>query len=107
MTLHSQQASGVKLDDTLVTFFNDMKTRRNDARLATFTIDKSVIRLDEVFTQAQLDGGGKDGFEAFKEQLTDSQCRYILYDCHFATMESSVKEDLVFVMWSVLLKYFN
>lgn len=106
MTLHSQQASGIKLDDQVIPFFTDMKSGKNDARLATFIIDGSVIKLDKFFTQVDLDKKGQDGFDAFKGQLTPSECKYILYDCHFATKESSTKEDLVFVMWSVL-KYFN
>lgn len=107
MILQSQQASGIKLDEEVIPFYKMMKTGKNDVRLATFLIDETVIRLDKFFTQVDLDKDGKDVFEAFKEQLTPMQCKYILYDCHFATRESSTKEDLVFVMWSVLLKYFN
>lgn len=76
-------------------------------RLATFKIEDGFIKLDKSFTQLDLDKNGQDGFEAFKEQLTDCQCKYIVYDCHYAIEETPLKEELVLAMWSVLLKYFN
>lgn len=107
MTLHSQQASGVKLADEAALFLQEMKLKQNDVRLATFKINGSFIVLDQYFTQADLEKEGKDVFEVFKSKLTPKQCRYIVYDCHFGTKESSTKEELTFVTWSVLLKYFN
>lgn len=109
MTLHSQQASGVKVDKTVVSFLDRMKMEKGDnrVRLATFKIEEGFIKLDKSVTQLDLDKKGQDGFDAFQNELSECHCRYIVYDCHFATKDSPLKEELVFAMWSVLLKYFN
>lgn len=99
---HSQQTSGVQIADNVVTFYNDMKISKNAdqrVRLATFDFKGKCIDVDEVHTQGDLDKEKKDGFEYFKSLLSSVKCRYIVYDCHFATKEQSTKEELVFVMW--------
>lgn len=86
----------------MVKFFNDMKIPKNEearVRIATFVFKEEFIIVGETTTQAQLDEKKMDGFEYFKSLLSPGKCRYILYDCHFATKESSTKEELVFVMW--------
>lgn len=86
----------------MVTFFNEMKITKNAearVRVATFDFKNEFIDVGDVITQADLDMKQMDGFEYFKSLLCPGECRYILYDCHFATKESSTKEELVFVMW--------
>lgn len=68
-------------------------------RLATFAFKGKWIDVEEVHRQKDLDDKQLDGFEYFMTLLTPAKCHYILYDCHFATKESSNKEELVFVMW--------
>lgn len=98
----TQQASGVKVADDVVNFFKDMKILKNAegrVRVATFDFINDCIDVGETTTQADLDAKNMDGFEYFMSLLSPGKCRYILYDCHFATKESSTKEELVFVMW--------
>lgn len=86
----------------MVTFFNDMKISKNAdqrVRLATFAFKGKSIDVDQVHKQIDLDKKLLDGFQYFLSLLTPGRCHYILYDCHFATKESSNKEELVFVMW--------
>lgn len=86
----------------MVDFFNDMKIAKNAegrVRVAMFDFVKDCITVGEQTTQADLDAKQMDGFEYFMSLLSPEKCRYILYDCHFATKESSTKEELVFVMW--------
>lgn len=68
-------------------------------RVATFKFSEGAIDVGDKTTQADLDAKQMDGFEYFMSLLSPKECRYILYDCHFATKESSTKEELVFVMW--------
>lgn len=75
-------------------------------RLATFKFEDCYIKLGKVCKQKDLDEKQLDGFEYFKTLLTPKKCCYLVYDCHFATEESSNKQELVFVMWWVLVKYF-
>lgn len=102
MTLHSQQTSGVKVDDEVLPFFEKMKKSESSderLRLATFKFEDGYIKVDKVYKQKDLDEKQLDGFEYFKTLLTPKKCCYLVYDCHFATKESCNKQELVFVMW--------
>ncbi|TWW78701.1 non-muscle cofilin 1-like [Takifugu flavidus] len=101
-TSRAKMASGVKVADKVVDFFKDMKIAKNEegrVRVATFDFIEDFIDVGDTTTQAELDVKQMDAFEFFKSLLSPDKCRYILYDCHFATKESSTKEELVFVMW--------
>lgn len=100
------QASGVKVTDDVKDIISDMKVVKNDAdqneriRLVIFRIDDSegAIVVDKVYRQKDL-AGEADIFKFFVGLLDSKTCRYLMYDCHFETKESSKKEELVAVMW--------
>lgn len=95
-------ASGVQVDDVVKDLYNDMKVNKaNDKsseriRLATFKIEKDKIIVKEKIREVDL--GPNTCFEKFKEKLIDDECTYILYDCHYDTLETH-KEELIFEMW--------
>lgn len=101
----SKQASGVQVADQVKEIYKNMKVVKSDAdekerlRLVVFEIKGGYIEVEEgkIFRQKDLEE--KDVFKFFLSQLDPKQCRYMLYDCHFETKESSRKEELVFVMW--------
>lgn len=74
------------------------KSTDDRIRLATFEFSNDCIEVDKVYTQKDFNDD-KDVFETFMELLSPKKCRYIVYDCHFATKETSTKEELVYVMW--------
>ncbi|XP_070834099.1 non-muscle cofilin 1-like [Chaetodon trifascialis] len=94
-------ASGVQVSDEVKDLITDIKLQRSEPmqhiRVAAFKIKDGFILKDEVVRQADL--VGDDAFLAFKGLLDPKRCRYILYDCHFDTKESSNKKELVFVLW--------
>lgn len=101
MTLwHSQQASGVKVSDEVVKLYNLMKIRKTDGpvRLAVFDFKGEFIEVDETHTQQNLNDKQMDCYDYFRSLMTPSKCRYILYDCQYATKDLC-KDGLVFVMW--------
>lgn len=104
--LSSYQASGVKVTDAVKDLINEMKVVKNDAdqnervRLVIFKIDDSegAIVVDKIYRQKDL-ADKDDVFKFFISLLDSKVCRYLMYDCHFETKESSRKEELVAVMW--------
>lgn len=100
------QASGVKVTDAVKDLINEMKVVKNDAdqnervRLVIFKIDDSegAIVVDKIYRQKDL-ADKDDVFKFFISLLDSKVCRYLMYDCHFETKESSRKEELVAVMW--------
>lgn len=105
-SLSSYQASGVKVTDAVKDLINEMKVVKNDAdqnervRLVIFRIDDSegAIVVDKIYRQKDL-ADVDDVFKFFIGLLDSKVCRYLMYDCHFETKESSRKEELVAVMW--------
>lgn len=94
----SKQASGVKVADRVKDTYNEMKIAKNDderIRLVTFVIKDQCIDVEKVYQEKDIKG---DAFLFFKDLLLVTECRYILYDCHFQTDES-IKKELVFAMW--------
>lgn len=99
-----KQSSGIQVADEVKEIFNKMKVVKSDTadkdriRLVTFTIAGNIV-VEKCFLQSDLE----DDCDVFKflqtTLLTKTECRYILYDCHFETKESSRKEELVYMMW--------
>ncbi|XP_005795167.1 cofilin-2 [Xiphophorus maculatus] len=98
-------ASGVQVDDQVKDIISDMKVVKSDAdaneriRLVVLEIKEGYIKVESIFREKDL-SGEDDIFKFFLSQLDKDKCRYMLYDCHFETKESSRKEELVFVMWA-------
>ncbi|XP_026212498.1 non-muscle cofilin 1-like [Anabas testudineus] len=97
-------ASGVKVADKVKEIYNEMKVVKSDAvqkkriRLVMFHITGGYIEIEEIFREEDLEG--EDVFQFFLSKLKPERCGYLLYDCHFSTKESGIKEELVFVMWA-------
>lgn len=83
--------------------FSQMKVVKNDAdqmeriRLVVLSICGEFIDVEKIYREKDLKD--KDVFKVYMSELKPKTCRYILYDCHFETKESSKKEELVFVLW--------
>ncbi|KAK2922035.1 non-muscle cofilin 1-like [Channa argus] len=97
-------ASGVKVADEVKDLYNEMKVKKTDAdqrerlRLVVFVIKGGYIVPGQIYREKDLEG--KDVYQFFLSLLDPKQCSYLLYDCHYSTKESAIKEDLVFVMWA-------
>ncbi|RVE56490.1 hypothetical protein OJAV_G00221710 [Oryzias javanicus] len=55
------------------------------------------IDVAVVFRQTELDGS--DVFTFFQGLLDPKRARFILYDCHFQTADSSRRQELLLVTW--------
>ncbi|XP_044069239.1 non-muscle cofilin 1-like [Siniperca chuatsi] len=98
-------ASGVKVADGVKDIYNAMKVVKTDAdqtermRLVVLHISGTSIDVEKIFREKDLEDVD-DVYKFFLGLLDVKHCRYILYDCHFETKESSKKEELVFFMWA-------
>ncbi|KAF4104736.1 cofilin-1 [Onychostoma macrolepis] len=101
-------ASGVTVDENVLTIFNDMKVRkahaneeerskRKKAVLFCLSEDKKHIIMEEGSEILQGDEG--DPYLKFVKMLPPNDCRYALYDATYETKETK-KEDLVFIFWA-------
>ncbi|KAI3363081.1 hypothetical protein L3Q82_011740 [Scortum barcoo] len=97
------ESSGIGVTDEVKDLFVQMKVVKHDGdqndriRLVVFHIKDKFIEVETILREKDLEG--KDVFKCFQGLLVSDQCRYILYDCHFESKESSKKEELVFVLW--------
>lgn len=100
-----EQASGVKVADRVKEIYNEAKVVKSDAdakeriRVVVFEIKGGYIDVEPGKIYREKDLEGQDVFLFFLSLLKPDQCRYLLYDCHYSTTESAVKQDLVSVMW--------
>jgi len=96
--------SGVKCDDEVTTLFDEMRLVKKDSnnleriRLVVFEIVDSVIKPIKTFRQKDLNDE-ENVFKVFVNQMPGQKCRYLLYDCHYTTVDSP-KQELVLVMWT-------
>ncbi|XP_016301960.1 cofilin-2-like [Sinocyclocheilus anshuiensis] len=101
-------ASGVTVDENVLTIFNEMKVRkasaneeekskRKKAVLFCLSEDKKRIVMEEGNEILQGDEG--DPYLKFVKILPPNDCRYALYDATYETKETK-KEDLVFIFWA-------
>lgn len=93
----------MKVSEEVKAIINEMKVVKNDAdsnerlRLVVFEIADGFIGIEKTFREKDF-STDDDIFMFFLNLLDMKQCRYLMYDCHYATKESK-KEELVFVMW--------
>ncbi|XP_028815850.1 cofilin-1 [Denticeps clupeoides] len=101
-------ASGVTVEENVLTIFNEMKVRkaqanedekkkRKKAVLFCLSEDKKKIIMEEGREILQGDEG--DPYLKFVKMLPSDDCRYALYDATYETKETK-KEDLVFIFWA-------
>jgi len=99
----SKQASGVKVNDSVKNLIDDIKVLKNNdnpaerKRIVIMSIQGAVIDIEKVYTEQDLEG--LDPYTVLKDIMKADCCRYILYDCHYATKETNNKEDLVYILW--------
>lgn len=97
------KSSGITVADEVKALFNKMKVVKHEddqkerIRMLVCQINDKFIEVEKVYREKEMEG--KDVFKVFQELLVSEKCRYILYDCHFESKESSKKEELVFVLW--------
>lgn len=95
----SKQSSGAKVADRVKDLYNEMKLAKNDpGRLRFVTLGFCDNCIDVTASTQDKDLEGKDPFVFFMDLLVPDECRYILYDCHYETVDS-VKKEIVSVMW--------
>lgn len=101
-------ASGVTVEETVLTVFNEMKVRkahcneeekskRKKAVMFCLSDDKKHIIMEQ--GQEILQGDEGDPYLKFVKMLPPNDCRYALYDATYETKETK-KEDLVFIFWA-------
>ncbi|XP_029031252.1 non-muscle cofilin 1-like [Betta splendens] len=97
-------ASGVKVCDEVKDIFNEMKVVKADSdpkeriRFVQLEIADGYIKIAKIHREKCLEG--QDIYQFFLQLLKPKVCGYLLYDCHFNTSETGVKQELVFVMWA-------
>lgn len=98
-----QQASGVKVCDEVKDVFNEMKVVKADSdpkeriRFVLMEIADGYIKIAKIYREKDVEG--EDVYLFFVKLLKPKVCGYLLYDCHFTTTESGIKQELVFIMW--------
>ena len=84
-------ATGVALDDTVISKFNDIKLGKLKARYVVYKIDSGKIVEDCI----SMDGS----YDDFLGLLPEEDCRYALYDMNFTTRDGRSSSKLCFISW--------
>ncbi|XP_051901136.1 cofilin-2-like [Pristis pectinata] len=105
-------SSGVKVCDSVIECFTNMKVRkmcskeegkkRKKAVLLVLNDSQELIVLDkkkEILSGDLMDGTITDALQVFAEMLPKNGCCYALFDLSYETKESK-KEELVFIHWN-------
>merc|ERR1712035_95903 len=58
------------------------------------SIQNDIIDIEKVYTEKDLEG--LDPFKDLKDKMQSDRCRYILYDCHYATKETKNKDKMCY-----------
>lgn len=87
-------ASGVTVQDAVVTEFNNIKIGHK----YTFVQMKITDDLKEIEVEKTVNTGGCS-YEEFVQQLPANDCRYAIYDLHFDTGKAGQREQLIFIVW--------
>ncbi|XP_068183430.1 non-muscle cofilin 1-like [Antennarius striatus] len=95
--------SGVEVCDEVKNIFDRMKKVKQGGdqsdrlRLVVFRVCGKNIDVTETMTNKQC--AGKDVYTIVRKHLREKDCCYILYDCHYRTVETSDHEDLILLTW--------
>ncbi|KAG8437889.1 hypothetical protein GDO86_008547 [Hymenochirus boettgeri] len=102
-------ASGVKVDDSVVTAFNDMKLRscnkdtKKQKKVIFLRLSDDnraiIVEAGKDILVGDIGHSVPDPFMAMVERLPTNDCRYVLYDAWYETKDSK-KEELVFILWA-------
>ena len=102
-------ASGVSVLDEVVNEFTNIKIGHKYRFIQMkMTDDHRSIAIEKTAEaeQSKTDKSTaeeKKVFEEFVQQLPKNDCRYAVYDFHFDTQHSGSREQLIFIVWCVLL----
>ncbi|XP_075452393.1 destrin isoform X1 [Ascaphus truei] len=93
-------ASGVRVDDSVLHLFQEMKLMKSGKKAVFFgfSSDEKYIIVEEGKEILSEDCNG-DFFPRLKALFHENKCCYALLDIHYVTGESK-KQDLIFVMWA-------
>ena len=87
-------ASGVTVQDAVVTEFNNIKIGHKYSYIQLkLTDDLREIEVEKTVA------AGAGSYEEFVQQLPANDCRYVVYDFHFDTGKAGSREQLIFVVW--------
>ncbi|XP_059811326.1 cofilin-2-like [Hypanus sabinus] len=105
-------ASGVKVCDSVVNCFNQMKVRKVCSKEESMKRKKVVLlklndsdefvvldEQNEILVGDVVEGTVKDPLNSFVSMLPKDRCCYALFDVSFETSESK-KEELVLIHWN-------
>jgi cofilin len=87
-------ASGVTVQDTVVTEFNNIKIKH----MHSYVQMKLTADLREIEVEKMVPAG-TGSYEEFVQQLPADDCRYAIYDFHFDTGKAGSREQLIFIVW--------
>ncbi len=97
------QSSGATVAEAVGTAYSDMKMLKSDqmesVRLVIFGFVNENIDVVHKFCGKDLVEKNQDAFTVLMSFLKEEDCHYILYDCHYDTVEATGKKDMVFVSW--------
>lgn len=100
-------ASGVVVDDGVVTAYNEIKVHHagevvaDRYKLILFRLsddDKFIIVDDEKSLRMRDIENEDEVFNRLMKQFPKEDCRYALYDCSYRNKDTE-KADLVFILW--------
>ena len=87
-------ASGVTVQDKVVTEYNNMKLgRQYQCIVMKLTKDDKEIELEKTIPANACT------FEDFVSQLPNDDCRYAVYDFHFETPNAGQRQQLILILW--------
>ncbi|XP_044147899.1 destrin [Bufo gargarizans] len=92
-------ASGVQVDDSVISLFQEMKLKKSGKKVVLFGFsrDEKCIIVQEGKEISSDDSA--NFFPRLKALFPENKCCYALLDIHYITGESK-KQDLIFVMWA-------
>jgi len=87
-------ASGVTVQDQVVTEFNNIKIGHK----YTYILMKITDDFKEIEVERTAEVG-TGSWEDFTTGLPANDCRYAVYDFHFDTGKAGQREQLIFIVW--------
>ena len=93
--------SGIKIEDSVVPLFNDMKLRSTNKYVLFKIQNKKAVVVDEAGDPCKTSTKVEDKaeFDKMKANLIGDQPRYILYDFGFTSKEGRAIKKLAFIFW--------
>lgn len=91
-------ASGVMVDAKCVEAISSLvKSRTYRSAVFKITDDMTKVQLEKTYAPGA--GSPKEDWDAFKKDLPESDCRYIVYDFAYEH-QGATKQRVLFLLWS-------